>query len=993
MRKFIRIVGIGVCAAIGAAPAPVLAQGGGFGGGAQFSTITGAKFGASVSLGGQPSDMILDEARKRLYAVSSGANRVWIYNYETGQVSGSIEVGSFPSSAAMSMDGRRLYVTNVAAGSVSVIDLDGDRVIQTVSLPAKPEGIEVGFDGRVLISTQGSGANNALNTLLLFDPTLEGGSQLTPVASPPPINTPQPLPAVFIGRPSTAFPGRLMRTPDGNFIIGMVAINQRANNAQTTLFVYEAASGTVLRNRTVTGQSTVLAISPDGSRFMAGSSLYDAATLNVIAQMNTANYPFVVAQGNNPNQTFNPNINLQNNFGGSVFAPDGQTIYAAFNVQGGAVNSRPLSEALVVGSAKNLSVRLGLRMPESILGKILITSDGETAFATSESGLIHLPLGRMFEYPILMPESNAVFLANDPCNRGIARAALKINNIGAGRLTMTVPAATTALVTEIETGVVPTTVNFVMEPGRTNVVRQPGTNVFTGTGAAFGNNGIGVPVTLNSAEAVNFPNRVQVYMNFRQDDQRGIVYPIETSLNTALGLQELVLDEKRQRVYISNAGYNRLEVFDIRSQSLLDPIDAGQLPGSMAMSLDGSTLYVGNAGGESISIVDLDARRLIGEVAFPPIPRPGNQNVTSPVALGMSLNGLQFIMSNGGLWRVIGNEASPRPASAIINPANPSTTTLPTPAQYSYAQTPGGEYLVALAGNGNAFLYDALADSFTVGRTIASNPIQSYYGPAAGAPSGSYFAVNGLVLSPSLAVTGGAERPGSVQFGAPARPGLPPTQTTVSTGTRHVAQVYAMDDKHLVRMTLPVRQNLTSATRDDSRPTIEVVDVATGAESVVAIAPENPPRVALRTQRIQVPARQMVVDSKGSAYLISLSGLTVIPLALEGAAARPEIARGSRGVLNANNGSTTFGPGAFVTISGDNLAAVATAEQIPLPTVLGGSCVTMSDVPLKLLQTSPTQITAQVPDDLRPGQYVVQVRGLAEATKSEPVVVTVRAAQ
>ncbi|MEZ5352047.1 MAG: hypothetical protein R2762_05375 [Bryobacteraceae bacterium] len=364
-----------------------------------------------------------------------------------------------------------------------------------------------------------------------------------------------------------------------------------------------------------------------------------------------------------------------------------------------------------------------------------------------------------------------------------------------------------------------------------------------------------------------------------------------------------------------------------------------------------------------------------------------------PVALGMSLTGLQFIMSNGGLWRVIGDEASPRPASPIINPANPTTTTLPTPAQYSFAQTPGGEYLVALAGNGNAFLYDALADSFTVGRTIARNPIQSYYGPAAGAPGGSYFAVNGLILSPSLAVVGGAERPGAIQFGPPARPGLPPTQTTVSTGTRHVAQVYAMSDRQLVRMTLPVRQNLTAATRDDGRPTIEMVDVETGAESVVAIAPENPPRVALRTQRIQVAARQMVVDSKGTAYLISISGLTVIPLAVHGAAARPEISRGSRGVLNANTGSTTFGPGAFVTISGDNLGVIATADQVPLPTVLGGSCVTMSDVPLKLLQTSPTQITAQIPDDLRPGQYVVQVRGLSEATKSDPVVVTVRPAQ
>jgi hypothetical protein len=359
----------------------------------------------------------------------------------------------------------------------------------------------------------------------------------------------------------------------------------------------------------------------------------------------------------------------------------------------------------------------------------------------------------------------------------------------------------------------------------------------------------------------------------------------------------------------------------------------------------------------------------------------------------MSLSGLQFIMSNGGMWRLIGNEASPRPASPIINPANPTTTVLAAPAQYSIAQTPGGEYLAFLAGNGNAYLYDALADSITVGRTINQNPIQSYYGPAVGAPRGSFFAINGLILSSSLAVMGGAERPGAVQIGQPPAPGQPPTQTVISSGNRHVSQVYAFSDSELIRVTVPVRQNLTAATRDDSRPTIELVDINNGGESVVAIAPENPSRVVFSTQRVSVPARQIAVDSKGTAYMITLSGLSVVPLAVGGAPDRPAITGGSRGILNANTGTPDLSPGSFVTVTGQNLADIATADQVPLPTVLGGSCVTMSDVPLQLLQTSPSQITAQIPDDLRPGQYVVQVRGLSLATRSEPVVVTVRPTQ
>ena len=256
------------------------------------TVTTGASFGKVVNLGGEPRDIVLDELRGRLYLMNANANRVDIYDYREGRVTGSITVGTFPNAGAMSPDASRLYVTNVQSGSMTEIELGTDQVRNTVSLPARPEGVAVGADGRVLITTQGTGVNAASNTLLLYDPRQESGLQITAVPSTPTLSTPNPLPAVTVGRPSTPFPGRLIPTPDGNFIIGMVAINQTLTSAQTTLFVYETASGTVLRSRSVTGQSTVLSISPDGSRFMAGSTLYDTATLNVIGQMNTANLPF-----------------------------------------------------------------------------------------------------------------------------------------------------------------------------------------------------------------------------------------------------------------------------------------------------------------------------------------------------------------------------------------------------------------------------------------------------------------------------------------------------------------------------------------------------------------------------------------------------------------------------------------------------------------------------------------------------------------------------
>ena len=956
---------------------------------AQIAPSQGATFGTSVSLGGEPSDIVLDEERGRLYLVSAGANRVIIYHYLEGQIGGHIGVGSAPLSAAMSPDGKFLYVTNVLGSSLSVVNLDIDYVVQTVSLPARPEGVAVGFDGRVLITTQGTGTNNTQNTLLLFDPSQEAFQQLSAVPTPPVLSTPNPLPAVTGGRPTTPFPGRLLRTPDGQFIIGMVAINQNVNQAQTTLFVYEAASGTVLRNRTVTGQSSVLSIAPDGARFMAGSTLYDTATLNVLGQVSTGNLPFLITA-----QPNNPVVTIQRNFGGSVFSPDGQNIYGAFNVQQNNATFRPLSNALLFLDSRHLGVRLGIRMPENILGKFVATTGGDRIFAISESGIVDIPLRDLYDAPMIQPESTQVFLAVDNCNKGIARASLKIDNIGGGRATFTVPSVTTALVTEVESGLAPATVNFVMEPGRTAVARQPGTNLHTG--ATLGT-GIPIHVNIGSREAVNFPNVIRVYMNFRQPDQRGVIYPVPTAVTNTEGLYELLLDEPRGKVYITNSGFNRIEVFDIRRQRFVDPIEVGQLPHSMAMSLDRGTLYVGDTGGESITIVDLDARRATGRISFPPLAREGAQLSIRPLALGMAQSGLQFIMSNatnsaGTLWRLIGDEAVPRPGSNIISP-NSATTQLPGPLQFSYASTPDGEALVALAGNGTVYLYNALADSFTSSRVIQQNPIQSYYGPAVGAPNGAYFLINGLILSPSLAVIGGAERPSATQVTPPTQPGQMPGQVTVSAGQRHIAAVYAMDETTFVRMTMPVRQNPTAATRDDSRPTIVMVDIRTGGESVAAVAPENPPIIATGTGRFATPARQMAVDSQGTAYVITVSGLSVIPLQRGGLLPRPFVTGGSRGILNANSGTPSFSPGSFVTVSGDSLANPAVAETVPLPTVMGGSCVTLNDVPLRLLQTSPEQITAQIPDDLRPGLYVAQVRSLANATQSDPVVITVQRPQ
>jgi YVTN family beta-propeller protein len=936
---------------------------------ATFGDVIGKTQGLT---GGTPSDIVLDELRHQLYLVynTSPVGQVVVFNYSTNTVTTTISVGSLPLAAAISMDGSFLYVTCSGNSSLNVIDLSSNRVTNSIALSSAPQGVEVGNDGRVLISLNGTVVSGVpTGTLVIYDPTLTSGQVVLPVTQPALPTTPAPLPAPTLPRPQTTFSSKLLRTPKGDYIVGTVT----PTNGSTYVFVYEVASGIVLRNRTISGASSVLSMAPDGSKFMAGFSLFDMATLAVIAQENNANAPF----------SFSSAVNTVQNVGGSVFSPDGSTLYAAFNTAPNTTPApQPTASTLLVNDPTNLAIHLGITLPASIVARMVMTSDGSQAWGLSDAGLLHLPIGNLYNYPILAPQTTAVFLAMDDCNHGIASGTLAINNLGKGKLSYSITPATTsaALVYQQSSGLAPSTVTFTMEPGRSGVVRQPGTNMWTGAGTF---QGTPYNMTLSSAQAINQPNMIRVYMNYRQSDQRGLIFPVPTTPNSSPGgtgnpngnegLQDIVLDEPRGLLYITNSGYNRIEVFDTRQQKFLTPISVGQLPHQMAMTTDGNTLYVGNTGGESISIVDLNLRQVVGNIVFPPTPVNGTINVIYPRSLAIGLFGLEFVMSNGTQWEVVNNSALPRPANTAVIPTTLATSNGPS---YGMISTPATDYILTMSGNGNAYVYNGTSDQYIADRLLFST-IQGYYGALAALPGGNYFVADTLILNQSLVTQGGAATPSAA--GA-------------ITSSRNVAAVAPLDANDFLRLTTSIRTSITAAVTGESRATLELVNIPNGTDTEVGVVPENPAYSVFGTTRFNVNPRMMVVDSAGTtAYAITISGLSVIPLAPASSSTQPVINSGPNAIVNSANGSPNIQPGSFITISGQNLASTATASTVPPPTVLGGSCVTFGDISVPLLQTSSGKIQAQVPDTLLPGTQVVEVRSLAMAQDSAPVTVTVTA--
>ncbi|HUQ91592.1 MAG TPA: hypothetical protein VM120_07910, partial [Bryobacteraceae bacterium] len=381
-----------------------------------------ATLGTVTTVVGSVSDIILDESRRRLYLVNSNANRLEVYSLANPiRLINTIPTDSLPLTAAMSPDQKFLYVAAHNASSLNIVDLDLLAVVNRASLPARPEGVGVGNDGRVLITTIGTGVGNSQNTLLIYDPNDNGAIDTVVVVPPAPAIPPGAPPA---GRAFLSNRSQLTASADGNYIIGV----NIPNNNQRVVFVYEVASATVLRSRIVNNISEVLAVSPDGKKFMSGLTLFDTETLEVLAQQNLANAPYPIQPGTN--------FNTLQNQGGSVFTPDGGALLSAFNIAPGQnPAARPNISQLMLNDPDNLLIRLAYQMPENLVGKMVMTRDGATIYAISESGFVSIPIGAASRSPIIDLAQSVLHLASDQCGvtADIRKSTVAVTNTGTGR--------------------------------------------------------------------------------------------------------------------------------------------------------------------------------------------------------------------------------------------------------------------------------------------------------------------------------------------------------------------------------------------------------------------------------------------------------------------------------------------------------------------------------------------------------------------------------
>ena len=159
----------------------------------------------------------------------------------------------------------------------------------------------------------------------------------------------------------------------------------------------------------------------------------------MLAQQNAVNSPYVFPA--------NANFNAQTSQGGAVFLPDGSALLAAYNIVPTSVPAANTNASqMTVNAPDTMLIQLGIKLQENLGGKMVITSDGATAYAISQSGFMVLPIGTLRNQPLAMPDSTVALLASDQCGvtAALNSATIPVRDIGGGRITVTVQALTAA---------------------------------------------------------------------------------------------------------------------------------------------------------------------------------------------------------------------------------------------------------------------------------------------------------------------------------------------------------------------------------------------------------------------------------------------------------------------------------------------------------------------------------------------------------------------
>jgi uncharacterized protein (TIGR03437 family) len=822
-------------------------------------------FGKVIPIGGQASDIVLDEGRGVLYIANFTANTIDVMSLADNTISTSFNVAPQPGSLALSPDGQYLVVAHFGnfsgapANAITVINLAAGNARQTFALGFPPLGVAFGIDGQCFVVTT--------TNFMLLDPVTGATTSLDTVANV----SAKTLPVTGATFPPQIISASLNTSSDGLWIYGLT---------DTITFSYD------VRNKTVKSQSyissppmgpRVMSVSDDGSFFVGGWALQGRSGLLL--------------------QEFPSPIGLLN-VGSHALDSRANVIYAEIPSSASSttttlpVGTPPATSGTFSGpailgiyDADNLTLREQLVLQEHLAGKSLLTGARDVMYSISDSGLTVLPVGALKQAHRVRAEQEDIVFRGNFCNRAVATQTLTITDPGGGHTEFSLSVNGAGIALSPSAGVTPATVTVAVDPGV--YANQKGTSVAT--------------ISIKSASAVNIPSTVRVLINTKDPDQRG------TFIDIPGKLVDLLADPSRNRYYVLRQDKNQVLVFDGTSNQQLATLRTGNTPTMMALTFDNQYLLIGHDDSQVVYVYESSSLKPQIPIAMPfgHYPRSLASSGNAILAAVRSATGPHAI----DRIDLPSRTASILPSLGIFNNSVNVNTVL--------TASPNGANILVASADGSVMLYDANADTFVASRKDLTGLTGSY-----AASSFGQFIVDNNLLNASL---------------------VPIKKFDTSTGS---SSGFAFIDQGAYR---------TTASSASGPGIVQRVDLVTGGNILPTRMVEAPLTGSKDFSFVRTLAP---MASRTSFVSLTQSGVTVLPWNYDAAVAPPSISQ----LVNAADQTSPVAPGALINVMGTNLSPVNVAtNEVPLPTALADSCLTVNGIPVPMLLVSSSQINAQLP--------------------------------
>jgi uncharacterized protein (TIGR03437 family) len=653
--------------------------------------LSAATFGQVVAIGGQAADLAIDEARGVLYVANFTANRIDVVSLGSRSVQTSINVAPYPSSLALSPDGRYLVVCHygnllapaTSQNSLSILNL-ATNARQTFSMGQAPLGVAFGIDNRALIVTN--------SEFVLLDPVTGVTQTLETIQGV----TTKTLPTPVGNFPANIVASSMATSGDGTKIIGIVAGG--ASDGQTIEFSYDVNTRSLRALAWVSAPPLgprVVSVNRTGNRYVAGWAMHDE-TGSLIAQ-----FP-------DPAGILNVGSHAMDTARGVIYAQVTSTTQTS-----GGSGTQTASPILQIVDIDNLAVLDRLQLAENLAGRSLISSDGNTMYSVSESGVTMFPIGSLHQSPRLSFAVEDLVFQTSFCERQSLTRQVVVSDIGGARVPFTVASAMAGVTVSPSSGMTPMTLTLRLDPAAFQNLKG------TATGS----------LTLTSRDAVNVPAPLRILVNNKEPDQRGLL------INVPGKLVDILADPVRDRYFVLRQDKNQVLVFDGLSNSHVATLKTANTPTQLAITFDRRRLLVGHTNSQIISVFDLETLQ-----AETPIRMPGGHYPRSVAASGRAILAANRVAGpSHTIDRVdlITRSATELPSLGVFeNKIDPNTVLV---------ASANGSSILAAQADGTLLLYNANVDTFTVGRKETS-PLTG----AVAASSFDQYVVGNRLLNSSL---------------------------------------------------------------------------------------------------------------------------------------------------------------------------------------------------------------------------------------------------